>query len=501
MTQDRRRTPRTTRSAVRPAHVVAAGAVLLTAAAIAVGQAFGLQAALPAPTVAAPAATPQATSAPTAQQAAVQRAAVQRAAVQRVAASAASTPSSSATPTPTPDTPTATPTAAATPGGASTPTPTPTAAAPTPSVPAPAPSPTAPAPVPSPSTAPVAMTPGLFGGPAALAPLGDPGTAPTYLPAGQPLTGLLPFQTFRVVVQLGNGGPGDVAVAPRLEYRLAGTSTFLVVPDSSEPGTPLNAAEEWVPVKGGTLTAPESTTTTPDEAQLTAPDGAAQAAGHRLSGAQAAPRYTVAAGTVTEQEFTAALSIDAPYGATYELRVTDAGAVIDGTALVTRHRGRPAADAREPGTAAGLAERNHPGQCRGHHARHDAGLPPGVPAGDDPDRHGRAGRRRTGRGGAGRERRRHDDSGLRLRHDGTGHADAGSGRGRPHPVLRRDDRARGPERSGDHPRPLLLDDEWPVQRVPPGPHGEVQRPGQGPRRPPSSATPATPTGAPAAPRT
>ncbi len=361
MTQERRRTPRSTRSAVRPAHVVAAGAVLLTAAAIAVGQAFGLQAALPTPTAAAPAATPQATSAPTAQRAAVQRAAVQRAAVQRVAASAASTPSSSATPTPTStDTPTPTPTAAATPGAANTPTPTPTLAAPTPPVPAPAPSPSAPAPVPSPSPAPVAMTPGLFGGPAALAPLGDPGTAPTYLPAGQPLADLLPFQTFRVVVQLGNGGPGDVAVAPRLEYRLAGTTTFIVVPDSAEPGTPLNAAEEWVPVKGGTLTAPESTTTPPDEAQLTAPDGAAQAAGHRLSGAQAAPRYTVQAGTVTEQEFTVAFSIDVPYGATYELRVTDAGTAIAGAEPVSVTVADPPPTLQSPGQQQGAPSGSTP---------------------------------------------------------------------------------------------------------------------------------------------
>ncbi len=352
MTQERCRTPRTARLAGRPVHVLAAAAVLLTAAAIAVGQAFGLQAAGPAPTVAAPTATTLTASAP-----AAQRAAAPPAAVKRVAATDVSTPSSSAPPTPSStDLPAPTPTPAATPSDTntpaptSTPTPAPTASSP---APAPAPSPSAPAPIPTPSSAPVAMSPGLYGGPTALATLGAPGSAPTYLPAGQPLTGVLPFQTFRVVVQLGNGGPGDVAVAPRLEYRMAGTSVFLVIPPAAEPGIPLNAAEEWVQATGGTRTAPESTTTTPDQARLVAPDGAAQAEGHRLSGAEAAARYTVLAGTVTEQEFTAALSIDAPYGATYELRVTDGGAAIAGADPVSVTVADPPPTLQSPGQQQG----------------------------------------------------------------------------------------------------------------------------------------------------
>ena len=371
MTQERRRTPRTARWTGRPVHVLAAVAVLLTAAAIAVAQSFGLQAAGPAPTVAAPTAATRTTSAPAAQRAAAQPAAAQPAAVQRVAAADVSTPSSSATPTPTTtDTatttgaPAATPTPAATAGGGSSPAPIPSPAAtsaapspapaPSPSAPSPtAPAPSAPAPIPAPSSAPVALSPGLSGGPAALAILGAPGTAPTYLAAGQPLTGVLPFQTFRVAVQLGNGGPGDAAVAPRLEYRTAGTGDFLVVPPAAVPGIPLHAAEEWVMARGGSRTAPASTTTTPDEARLAAPDGAAQADGHRLSGVEAAPRYTVLAGTVTEQEFTVALSIDAPYGATYELRVTDGGAVIAGAEPVSVTVADPPPTLQSPGQQQG----------------------------------------------------------------------------------------------------------------------------------------------------
>ena len=373
MTQERRRTPRTSRLAGRPVQVLAAAAVLLTSAAIAVGQSFGLQAATPAPTLTAPSVTSRTTSAPAGQRAAAQPAAAQPAAVQRVAATDVSTPSSSATPTPTstgtpvpsptPSATASTPTAIPTP--ADTPAPTSPVPAPSPSAPPPStPSPTAPAPLPSPSSAPVALSPGLFGGPAALATLGEPGSAPTYLPAGQPLTSVLPFQTLRIVVQLGNGGPGDVAVAPRLEYRTAGTADFLVVPPAALPGIPLHAAEEWVKAKGGTQTAPESTTTTPDEARLAAPDGAAQADGHRLSGAEAATRYPVQAGTVTEQEFTVALSIDAPYGATYELRVTDGGAPIAGADPVSVTVADPPPVVESPGQQQGSPSGSTPASAK-----------------------------------------------------------------------------------------------------------------------------------------
>ncbi|MFL6152516.1 MAG: cytochrome c3 family protein [Ornithinibacter sp.] len=385
MTQERRRTPRTARLAGRPVHVLAAAAVLVTASTIAVGQAFGLQATGPAPTVAATTVTPAAATGQTASAPAAQRGAGQRAVVQRVAATAVSTPSSSATPTPTSTdtvapspTAVATPTPAATGAESSTPAPVPSPA-PTPSAssPATAPSPSASAPAPAAPaapTAPVAMSPGLFGGTAALAVLGAPGAAPVYLPAGQPLADVLPFQTFRVLVQLGNGGPGNVAVAPRLEYRVAGTGDFLVVPEAAVPGTPLHAAEEWVKATGGTTTAPENTTTTPDEARLAAPDGAAQAEGHRLSGVQAAPQYTVLPGTVTEQEFTAAFSIDAPYGATYELRVTDGGAVISGAEPVSVTVADPPPTLQSPGQQQGSPSGSTPAST----TTTTAGTPPGY---------------------------------------------------------------------------------------------------------------------------
>jgi len=361
MTQERSRSPRTTRPAGPPAGVAVTVllSVLLLTLAMAVGQAFGLRTT---------SVEPVAASHPAA--AGTSGAALgQRTAVERVAVTDAATPSSSAAPAPT-----ATPTAAPTPIPTDTPIPSPTstptpAPAPSPS-PTPSASPSTPVPVPTASSALGTVTPGLFAGAAALATLGAPGTPPTYLPAGQPLTGLLPFQAFRVVVQLGNGGPGDVTVAPRLEYRMAGAGPYLVVPQDAVPGTPLHAAEEWVKAKGGTRTAPDSTTTPPDTALLAAPGGTTQAAGHRASGLDSVPGYPVPAGTVTEQEFTASLSIDAPYGASYELRVTDGGTAIAGMEAVRVTVADPPPTLQSPGQRQGSA--------RGSIPVADGGTPTGA---------------------------------------------------------------------------------------------------------------------------
>jgi predicted CXXCH cytochrome family protein len=247
--------------------------------------------------------------------------------VQR-AALAADEPVAEPSPTPSPS-----PSVTSTPGDTPSTTPSPTATpepAPTPSAapsasPAPAPTPTAPAT--TPSSGPDAV---LQGGPAALALVGAPGSTTTYLPAGQPLADLLPFQAFRVVVQLANPGSVDIVAQPRVEYRAAGSGAFQVVPDEAAPGVPLHAAPEWVPAKGGTRVSPEAVTTPAGDARLPAPPGTRPAAGHRSSGAGTAPLLTLPAGTVTEQEFTLALSVDAPYQTGYELRVTDAGRPVPG---------------------------------------------------------------------------------------------------------------------------------------------------------------------------
>jgi predicted CXXCH cytochrome family protein len=87
----------------------------------------------------------------------------------------------------------------------------------------------------------------------------------------------------------------------------------------------------------GTTPAPETVTIPVGELHLTAPADATPAPGQRSSGVNPVRPYAVEPGTVTEQEFTFALSIDATYSTTYELRVTNAAEPIPGlsTAVVS----------------------------------------------------------------------------------------------------------------------------------------------------------------------
>jgi predicted CXXCH cytochrome family protein len=164
---------------------------------------------------------------------------------------------------------------------------------------------------------------------------------------------MLPFQLFRVVVQLSNGGPGDVTVTPRLEYRTEGGADFRAVPEEATPGIPLHSAQEWETAGTGTVASPETTTAAASDARLEVPTGMTAAAGHRASGVNPAPPVTLAAGSVTEQEFTVALSVDAPYGATFELRVTDGGAVVDGSVTAVVGVGAAPPTLQSPGQRAG----------------------------------------------------------------------------------------------------------------------------------------------------
>jgi predicted CXXCH cytochrome family protein len=169
---------------------------------------------------------------------------------------------------------------------------------------------------------------GLSAGPATFATLGEPSVPPQYLPAGLPLGEAAPFQTFRLVVQLRNRGTEPVTVTPRLEFRLADTGDFTTVPDAATPGVPMHAAEEWVQADAGSTPAPHTSPIPVGELHLALPDGLTAVAGQRSSGVNPVGAYFVAPGTVTEQEFTVALSVDAPYTSTFELRVTDDGTPI-----------------------------------------------------------------------------------------------------------------------------------------------------------------------------
>ena len=138
---------------------------------------------------------------------------------------------------------------------------------------------------------------------------------------------------------------------------------------------PLHAAQEWLPAKVGTRLAPEATTTAADDARLPAPTGLAPRPRTPLERSRHRGRVSPSPGhTVTEQEFTVALSVDArlPHhvrGPRHRRR-----------ARARRpHRGAgdrrgPAAHPAEPRPAPGGRRRR-----TRRHRLHAAGLPAGVP--------------------------------------------------------------------------------------------------------------------------
>lgn len=256
------------------------------------------------------------------------------------------------------DEPTPEPTATATATATASPTPTtdPTSTGPAPSeTPTSTPLPTSsPTPAPAESTTTFLIGAGLSGGPAALAMLSDPGTPPQYLPAGTPASAVAPFQTLRVAVQLRNGGTDAVTVSPRLEFHLAGTTDFQTIPEAAEPGVALHAAEEWVATDTGSTPAPATALVSVEELKLPIPEGLTPVPGQRSSGVNPVSAYFIAPGTVSEQEFTVAVSIDAAYGATYELRVTNAGEPISGLSPVQVSMGAEPDTVLSPGQLDGV---------------------------------------------------------------------------------------------------------------------------------------------------
>lgn len=160
--------------------------------------------------------------------------------------------------------------------------------------------------------------------PGVLAKVGDTVDQVTYLAEGADATGVLPFDTLRLRVQLANTSEIPRIWTPLLEFRRADAPDFVPLPEEYTPGFPLHTTHEWVAVDGGgSLPGPYSAPLT--DTVLTPPEGLASAPGWRASGPNQDAPANVPAGTSVEQEFTFRISIEAEFGATYELRVTDAG--------------------------------------------------------------------------------------------------------------------------------------------------------------------------------
>lgn len=171
-----------------------------------------------------------------------------------------------------------------------------------------------------------------------------PAKEATYLNPGDTLSGALPFATLRLRALALNPHDADVLWAPQVEYRRVGDTDFTVLPAQATPGSPLHATQEWMAVEGGTAPAPEAVAL--EATIFPAPEGFTRVAGRRVTATNPDAERIVAARTAVEQEFTLRLSVAAEFGASYELRVTDAGAVLPdlGTILIDMAAEPPAHD-------------------------------------------------------------------------------------------------------------------------------------------------------------
>jgi predicted CXXCH cytochrome family protein len=254
----------------------------------------------------------------------------------------------------------AVPTESATPTTSPTDAPTtdaPTTTAPTTAgtVPSPVPG-TVPSPVPGPVPL---LTPAPGAGPVdqdVLAWIESPELPAQYLPADAPALGASPFQTFRVRFQMHNAGAAAISATPLLEYRPEGATDFVVVPDKPLMAVPLHVDREWIPstgLSGGTMQGPLGEDIAVADFRLAKEDGLAMT-GHHSMGANPDQPVTLPPASYTEEEFTVSLSIDAQYLTGYELRITDAGTVLTGTAVATIRVGGPPATALSPGQHQGV---------------------------------------------------------------------------------------------------------------------------------------------------
>jgi predicted CXXCH cytochrome family protein len=261
-------------------------------------------------------------------------------------------PAATASPTAAPTT--ATPTTAApttagpTTAGPTTAGPTTAATLPLGAVPAPVPGPV-PALAPVPAGAPVDHH--------VLAWIESPELPAYYLPADAPALGASPFQTFRVRFQMHNATAAPITATPRLEYRPEGAADFVVVPDKPVTAIPFHVAREWVPstgLSGGTMQGPLGGDIPVADFRLAKQGGLAMT-GHHSMGANPDQPITLPPASYTEEEFTVSLSIDAKYLTGYELRITDAGTPLTGTAVATIRLGGPPAIVLSPGQHQGVA--------------------------------------------------------------------------------------------------------------------------------------------------
>ena len=160
--------------------------------------------------------------------------------------------------------------------------------------------------------------------------------AASYLTPNAPLLGVQPLDPIRIGFQVRNADLVTVTIDPWLEVRAAGSGAWQPLSAAAEAGVPFHLVAEWRPLPSGrgTVVGPAEETIAVRDLRITARDDPTQTAiaGRRVMSRATAPRLTIPGDRYTEIEFTVRASIDAPFGAGFEWRLTDAGkAVPDGT--------------------------------------------------------------------------------------------------------------------------------------------------------------------------
>jgi predicted CXXCH cytochrome family protein len=166
-----------------------------------------------------------------------------------------------------------------------------------------------------------------------------------YLDAAAPLTGESRFEVFRLRFDVINASADDVAWTPLIQFGAAGSVEFAdLPPEMAVPGVAFYAAPEWVAAGGGTRIGP---------AYLAEPADAADPAVARSMGRNPMPVLTIHAGARQTIEFSARATADAPYEATYDFRLTDAGTPL-GTITARVEMERKPALELSPGQRSGV---------------------------------------------------------------------------------------------------------------------------------------------------
>jgi predicted CXXCH cytochrome family protein len=166
-----------------------------------------------------------------------------------------------------------------------------------------------------------------------------------YLDGAAPLTGQARFEVFRLRFNVMNTTASDVAWTPLVQVAAAGSDEFTdLPPEATAPGVAFRAAPEWIAAGGGTRIGPAYATEPAD-----APDPAVA----RSMGRNPMPMLIIRAGARQTIEFSARATADAPYGATYDFRLTDAGTPLGTTTARVEMAERPPLEL-SPGQRSGV---------------------------------------------------------------------------------------------------------------------------------------------------